>query len=58
MVRYMDRQRFCSRVCSDAWYQGERREAVEWYRACGMRPAIRREDQQQKEGEVSIGFQI
>jgi protein-arginine kinase activator protein McsA len=30
--QYMDRQRFCCRVCSDAWFQNERRQAVEWFR--------------------------
>jgi hypothetical protein len=31
-------QRFCCEACSDAWFAAERREAVEWYRACGLRP--------------------
>jgi hypothetical protein len=25
---YVGRQRFCCRVCSDAWYAAERKEAV------------------------------
>lgn len=41
-------QRFCCETCSDEWFAAERREAVEWYRACGMRPAVRRDEQQQE----------
>ena len=37
-VPYLANQRFCNRACSDAWHMQERREAVEWYRAYGMRP--------------------
>jgi len=33
---FMGRQRFCCRACSDAWFQEERRQAVEWFRECGM----------------------
>jgi hypothetical protein len=29
---YTSRQRFCSRVCSDEWFQEERRAAVEFFR--------------------------
>lgn len=29
---YMGRQRFCCRVCSDAWFANERRAAVRRYR--------------------------
>lgn len=29
---YVGRQRFCCRECSDAWFQSERREAVEQFR--------------------------
>lgn len=36
VVAYMDRQRFCCRACSDQWFQEERRQAVEWFRASGM----------------------
>jgi hypothetical protein len=35
-------QRFCCRACSDAWYQEERRQAVEWFRTKGM--TVQRED--------------
>jgi hypothetical protein len=42
-------QRFCCEACSDAWFAAERKEAVEWFRACGMRPTTpdRGEQQQQ-----------
>ena len=47
MVPYHpEHQRFCSRACSDDFFQAERREAVEWYRACGMKPARRNDEQQ------------
>ena len=36
MVPYMGRQRFCCRSCSDDWFTEERRQAVEWFRECGM----------------------
>jgi hypothetical protein len=53
MVPYHpDHQRFCSRACSDAWFQAERREALEWYRACGMKPELRNGDQQEKEAQA------
>jgi hypothetical protein len=38
MIPHQSSQRFCNRACSDEWHQAERREAVEWFRACGMRP--------------------
>ena len=31
-IPYMARQKFCCRVCSDAWYASERRQAVEFFR--------------------------
>ena len=36
MHRFMERQRFCCRICSDEWFQEERRQAVEWFRAMAM----------------------
>jgi hypothetical protein len=45
MVPYHQTQRFCSRQCSDIWFQQERREAVEWYRSMGLRPELRREEE-------------
>jgi hypothetical protein len=47
MVPYHETQRFCSRRCSDQWFQAERREALEWYRACGMKPELRSEQQKE-----------
>jgi hypothetical protein len=35
MLPIMSRQRFCCRSCSDEWFQAERRQAVEWFRATG-----------------------
>ena len=49
MTPYHLDQRFCCRGCSDAWFQEERRQAVEWFRACGMKPVLKM-DQQQMEG--------
>lgn len=39
-------QRFCCTACSENWHMAERREAVAWYRACGMRPTVQRDQQQ------------
>jgi hypothetical protein len=36
VIAYTDRQRFCCRSCSDEWFQAERRQGVEWFRAAGM----------------------
>jgi hypothetical protein len=36
MRPYIGRQRFCCRACCDTWFQEERRQAVEWFRAMGM----------------------
>jgi hypothetical protein len=47
-TQYLQGQRFCSRACSDAWHQQERREAVEWYRACGMRPTTLQSDEERR----------
>jgi endogenous inhibitor of DNA gyrase (YacG/DUF329 family) len=47
MVPYHEIQRFCSRRCSNIWFQQERREALEWYRACGMRPALKMDQQKE-----------
>ncbi len=37
MLRYLPSQRFCSRICSDSFYQEERRQAVAFWRESGMR---------------------
>jgi hypothetical protein len=47
MTLYVSNQRFCKRECSDEFYQRERREAVSWYRACGMRPQTLQSDEDQ-----------
>ena len=39
MRPYLARQRFCCRACSDNWFQAERRQAIEWFRAMGMKVA-------------------
>jgi len=44
-----DKQRFCCREHSDAYYQAERRAAVKFFRASGQ--SVRREDDQQ----VAVG---
>jgi hypothetical protein len=41
-------QRFCSRACSDQWFDLERKEAVAFYRAAGLRPTIEREEQRRE----------
>jgi hypothetical protein len=33
-------QKFCCRECSSNWHVAERREAIEHYRACGLRPQV------------------
>jgi hypothetical protein len=49
MVPYHpEHQRFCSRQCSDEFYQAERREAVEWYRAMGLKPELGNGDQRKE----------
>jgi hypothetical protein len=48
MIAYRDDQRFCSRACSDQWFQEERRQAVEFFRALGMRPELRNGEQQKE----------
>jgi hypothetical protein len=48
MTPYHLDQRFCWRACSDAWFQEERRQAVEWFRACGMKPELRNGEQQRE----------
>jgi primosomal protein N' len=37
MVPYMQRQRFCCHACSDEWFMEERRQAIQWWRAMGMK---------------------
>jgi hypothetical protein len=35
-ILWQGSQRFCCHEHSDAWFQEERRQAVEWFRQCGM----------------------
>jgi hypothetical protein len=35
---FLPSQRFCCRDCSDEWFRQERREAIDWFRECGMKP--------------------
>lgn len=44
---HLSHQRFCCIACSNDWFQAERREALDWFRACGLRPT--RGEQQQRE---------
>jgi hypothetical protein len=45
MVQQRDWQRFCCRACSDEHYQEERRQAVAYFRASGMKPELRKEQE-------------
>lgn len=45
MTPHVESQRFCTRDCSDAFYQAERHAAVEYFRACGMRPTTKATEQ-------------
>jgi hypothetical protein len=49
VIPYLSQQRFCRRSCSDEFYQAERRQAVEWFRACGMRPQTKYRDEEAEE---------
>jgi hypothetical protein len=40
-VPYLSNQRFCSRICSDEFYQAERQQAVEWFRSMGLKVETR-----------------
>jgi hypothetical protein len=42
-------QRHCCRGCSDEYFNAERRQAVEYFRAQGLRPVLKNGDQQQQE---------
>jgi hypothetical protein len=50
MVPYHSVGRFCCRQCSDLWFQAERRDAVAYFRAQGMRPTLRKEDAIERTG--------
>jgi hypothetical protein len=42
--------RHCCRACSDEYFMAERRQAVAYFRAQGMKPELRKEDQQRQAG--------
>jgi hypothetical protein len=46
MVPYHLVGRFCCRACSDQYFQAERRQAVAYFRACGMRPTLKVEQKE------------
>ena len=50
MIKLHPAQRYCCRACSDEYFMAERRQAVEYFRAQGMKPELRNGDQQQKQG--------
>ena len=45
--------RFCSRQCSDEWYQLERRQAVELFRAQGMKVRTEQGQEEQEQRSAS-----
>jgi len=47
MVPRVDGQRFCTRTCSDEFYQIERRQAVAYFRAQGLKPDLRTGEEKQ-----------
>ena len=49
MIRLHPAQRYCCRACSDEYFCAERRQAVEYFRAQGMKPALKNGDQQRQE---------
>jgi hypothetical protein len=48
-VRLHPAMRFCTRGCSDEYFCAERRQAVEYFRAHGMRPVLKNGEQQQQQ---------
>jgi hypothetical protein len=40
-IRLHPSQRHCCRACSDEYFNAERRQAVAYFRAQGMRPQLR-----------------
>jgi len=39
-ARLFHDQRFCSRRCSEAFHVAERKEAIEFFRASGLKPMV------------------
>jgi hypothetical protein len=46
-VPYHGYDRFCTRRCSDHFFQAERRQAVAYFRAQGMKPELRSEQREE-----------
>ena len=49
-IRLHPSQRHCCRACSDEYFNAERRQAVAYFRAMGLKPELKNGDQQQKQG--------
>jgi hypothetical protein len=49
MIRLHPAQKFCCRGCSDEYFMAERRQAVAYFRAAGMKPSLKNGDQQKME---------
>jgi hypothetical protein len=45
-VRLHPAMRFCCRGCSDEYFNAERRQAVEYFRAQGLRPVLKVEQKE------------
>ena len=48
---FISGQRFCTHVCSDAFFKQERRQAVQWFRECQMTVETPATQQQQVAAE-------
>jgi hypothetical protein len=48
MIRLHPAQRYCCRACSDEYFMAERRQAVAYFRAMGLKPELRNGDQQKE----------
>jgi hypothetical protein len=49
---YLSNQRFCSRICSDQFYQAERHQAVEWFRSMGLKVETRAQEVEDETGNM------
>jgi hypothetical protein len=47
-IRLHPAMRFCTRGCSDEYFMAERRQAVEYFRAQGLKPQLRSEEQKER----------
>jgi hypothetical protein len=52
-VPYLSNQRFCSRICSDEFYQAERQQAVEWFRSMGLKVETRSQEVKDETGNAA-----